>query len=363
MIRTDTREECTYWVSCLNKASQLTIEDLWDFSGNIEFGRGRYAAVYPARRKTKEYYATNCGEKETNGASESAKDKVETLVKYDCALKIIEKTEFWRRVVKGRERADTLVRETSVQAALTARCGGLGTFLQLRGLFETSENVVMELELLEGTDLFNHVSARGSLSENEAATIMRDVLLSLDAMNRVGVAHRDIKAANILMCDKAKDGVSIKVGDFGMSTFVAVDGLVRGRCGTPGFVAPEILLGGSGKGYSNEVDMFSAGVTLYVMLCGYEPFYGKDEKELIESNRRAKIEFPDDDWGRISNDARDLLLKMTHADPQQRISAKDALKHPWIGRCGDVDPSGPTESRRNALSASEVAEAGACIIS
>jgi calcium/calmodulin-dependent protein kinase I len=183
-------------------------------------------------------------------------------------------------------------------------------------------------------------------------------------MNRVGLAHRDIKPANVLMCKKAKDGVCIKVGDFGMSTFVAVDGLVRGRCGTPGFVAPEILEGGSRMGYSNEVDMFSAGVTLYVMLCGYEPFYGKDEKELIEANRRAKIEFPEDDWGRISNDARDLVLQMTQANPRQRINARDALKHPWISRLDEVDGSGPTEGKQqSALSANEVPQEGACIIS
>jgi len=362
LIRTDTREECTYFVKCLNKAAGLKIKDLWDFAGNIEFGRGRYAAVYPARRKIKENGATT-SDNEAEVPSEPTKTKEEALLKYNCALKIIEKSEFWRRVVKGQERADTLVRETSVQAALTAKCGKLGSFLQLRGLFETSENVVMELELLEGTDLFNHVSSKRMLSEHEAATILRDILISLDAMDHVGVAHRDIKAANILMCDRSEHGVSIKVGDFGMSTFVGHGGLVHGRCGTPGFVAPEILMSESRMGYGKQVDIFSAGVTLYVMLCGYEPFYGKDEKELIEANRRAKIDFPEDEWGRISNDARDLVLKMTQADPKQRISAKDALKHPWIGRLDESNGNGTFESKPNALSASDIPQDGACIIS
>jgi serine/threonine protein kinase len=352
MIRAETREECSYWIQCLNRAAQLRIEDLWDYEGDSEFGRGRYAAVYPARRKTEQYHTENM----EGGAAER---------KNDCALKIMDKAEFWRRVVKGRERADTLVRETSVQAALTAKCGKIGTFLQLRGFFETSETIVIELELLEGTDLFKHISSRGVLPEHEAAMILRDMLTSLDAMNRVGLAHRDIKPANVLMCDREKDGVSVKLGDFGMSAFVGVDGLVRGRCGTPGYAAPELLTSGSRVGYSNKVDVFSAGVTLYVMLCGYEPFYGETENDLIDSNKRAVIEFPEDDWGRISNDARDLVQQMTRVDPSKRISAKDALQHPWITRLDTTPDDEPTESRgRNvALTSADVPMEGACVIS
>jgi serine/threonine protein kinase len=361
MIRAETREECSYWIQCLNRAAQLRIEDLWDFEDGFELGQGRYASVYPARRKTEQYYVENAAVE--GGAAANTKAAV---ANNDCALKIIDKAEFWRRVVKGRERADTLVRETSVQGALTAKCGKLGTFLQLRGLFETSEHIVLELELLEGTDLFKHISSKGVLPEHEAAMILRDMLLSLEAMNRVGLAHRDIKPANVLMCDREKDGVSVKIGDFGMSTFVGVDGLVRGRCGTPGYAAPELLSSGSRVGYSNKVDVFSAGVTLYVMLCGYEPFYGETEHDLIDSNKLAVIKFPEDDWGRISNDARDLVQKMTRVSPSDRISAKDALQHPWINRLDSTsegnDPGG-SRGRNIALTAADVSQEGACVIS
>lgn len=370
MIRAETREECTYWIKCLNQAAQLRIEDLWDYEGDFEFGRGRYASVYPARRKTEKYHTENPDGTTKIQKSEKQTDKESALAKYDCALKIIDKAEFWRRVVKGRERADTLVRETATQAALTAKCGKIGSFLQLRGFFETSENIVIELELLEGTDLFKHISSKGVLPEHEAAMILRDMLTSLDAMNRVGLAHRDIKPANVLMCDREKDGVSVKVGDFGMSTFVGVDGLVRGRCGTPGYAAPELLTGGSRVAYTNAVDVFSAGVTLYVMLCGYEPFYGETEHDLIESNKRALIEFPEDDWGRISNDARDLVKKMTLADPRQRISAKDALRHPWITRLDEAVDDEPNNTGSKgqtttslALGSADLPKEGACVIS
>ena len=279
MIRVKSRQERDWWVTCLTSAAQLTIEDLYEFDKATKFGNGRYATVFPARKKCT-----------TNDSSPHQP--------HDCALKVIDKQEFWHRVQKGRERADTLVREVTVQATLSAKCGRLPTFLQIRGLFETCDYVVVELELLEGTDLFNYVSTNGVLKEDEAAHVVRDLLTSLDAMQRIGIAHRDVKPANILMCTKTRHGVSVKIGDYGMSTFVGVDGLVRGRCGTPGYVAPEILGAGMHGAYGNKIDVFSTGVTLYVMLCGYEPFYGESDAELIAANKEADVEFAESDWGK-----------------------------------------------------------------
>ena len=296
MVRVKNREDRDHWVNCLNDAAKLRVDDLWEFDPDFEFGRGRYAAVYPARRKNSDYFAKQ--QQNPSKIGDGQPDRSELLKRCDCALKVVDKNQFWRRVVKGRERADTLVREQAVQSTLTSKCGRVPTFLKLRGFFETSDQIVMELELLEGTDLFEYISSKGVLDEDEAALVIRDVLTSLEAMNRVGLAHRDIKPANVLMCCREKDGVSAKVGDFGMSTFVGVDGLIRGRCGTPGYVAPEILSAGCRAGYGNKVDVFSAGVTLYVMLCGYEPFYGESDKELVEANKQARIDFPESDWGK-----------------------------------------------------------------
>ena len=249
MIRVKNREDRDHWITCLNDAAQMRISDLYDYDERFDFGKGRYASVYPARRRTKLYYNSV----EPLVAEGEIPDKLALLERCDCALKVVDKNQFWRRVVKGRERADTLVRELSVQATLTSKHGRTTpTFLQIRGLFETSDKVVMELELLEGTDLFDYVSSKGVLAEEEAASIMRDVLKSLDAMNRAGLAHRDIKPANVLMCNKARDGVTARVGDFGMSTFVGVDGLVRGRCGKLVGVSCRALIG-TGRDESRPV--------------------------------------------------------------------------------------------------------------
>lgn len=313
LVRVKNKEDRDHWITCLNKAARLKISDMWDYKEDKPLGTGRYASIYPAQRRTP---TKSSAENDQNADT--------------CALKIIDKSEFWRLVLKGRERCDTIVRELAVQSTLTAKFGTQPTFLQIHGFFETSEKIVIELELLDGRDLFEYISSKGVLEEDEAGLIMRDVLVALNSMSRAGIAHRDIKPANILMAKQKEEGISVKVADFGMSSLVGVDGLVRGRCGSPGYVAPEILKAVAGEGYRNQVDIFSAGVTLYLMLCGYEPFYGETEKALLNANMTAHVDFPDSEWKKVSPEAKDLVKQMLKIDPKERISARDAIEHPWI---------------------------------
>lgn len=323
------------WRTCLNRAATLTVKDLFDYDELNILGNGQYAEVRAARRRTQ--HVSNATTMKEVKALENGSHS------YNCALKIFDKQAFWRLVVKGRERADTIVRETSVQATLVARCSQNSSVLRIRGFFETSEKVVLELELLDGIDLFKYIISMNTIPESEAALIMRDVLGCLDVMAKNGLAHRDVKPANILMCidhDKVQSGETaaernvasprVKIGDFGMAAFVGVDKQVRGRCGTPGYVAPEIFTAGVYGGYGNKVDVFSAGVTLYVMLCGYEPFYGETDEELKEANKASKFDFPIEEWGSVSAEAIDLVKKMMESDPAKRLDARHALQHPWF---------------------------------
>ena len=311
-MRVESRGEQDRWVSLLNAAAKMTIHDMYevnDTDDGHEFGRGRYAVVRPAKRRlrkrteTRHSHVTShenlnlvaSGESLNTLGKQSNNDISGLGFEYDCALKIIDKKEFWSRVKKGQERPDTLVREVAIQTTLTVQ-GSDAPLLRIGSIFETGEHLVVELELLEGTDLFQHISSYGVLDEVEAAHIMKDLFNCLTVMDQVGVCHRDIKPANLLMCNDKESGTRIKLADFGMASFVSVDNLVRGRCGTPGFVAPEILLTKVNGGYGNKVDVFSAGVTLYVMLAGYEPFFGESDEELITANRTGKVEFPHADW-------------------------------------------------------------------
>jgi serine/threonine protein kinase len=345
-------EERERWYYSLSDAARLKLEDLYEYDstglGDV-LGTGRFATVYPGRRRRKRDGGISSSEDNVKVASKAGSGILKkkpsftsfnnltvplTKDDYECALKVIDKHKFWDRVRKDQERADSIVREISVQAALLANGNIYPGFLRVKSFFETLDKVVLELELLDGTDLFRYISSKQNISEVEAAHIMYDILSCLDAMKTIGIAHRDIKPANILMANKGdQSGINVKLGDFGMATFVGKDNLVRGRCGTPGYVAPEILEAKKNGAYENTVDMFSAGVLLYILLCGYEPFsYAESEKELINENKKAKVEYPHADWSTVSIEGRDLVEKMLERDPSKRIEPKKALQHPWITR-------------------------------
>lgn len=352
LIRLASEEERDRWYYSLSDAARLKVEDLYEYDstglGEV-LGIGRFATVYPGRRRKKRDDGISNSENTVNVASKTGSGILKkkpsftsfnnlpvplTKEDYECALKVIDKHKFWDRVRKDQERADSIVREISVQAALLADDNTYPGFLKVKSFFETLDKVVLELELLDGTDLFHYISTKDNISEVEAAHIMYDILSCLDTMKTKGIAHRDIKPANILMASKVElSGINVKLGDFGMATFVGKDNLVRGRCGTPGYVAPEILEAKKNSGYENTVDMFSAGVLLYILLCGYEPFsYAESEKELINENKKARVEYPVADWSSVSIEGRDLVEKMLERDPLKRIEPKKALQHPWITR-------------------------------
>jgi len=333
LFRLKSVNERDEWLHCLTEATRLKIEDLYEYDRLSEpLGRGRFATIYAGRRRRekqsmplKHQEIANNGngilKKKPSFSSLLSHDINLTREECDSAIKIIEKDKFWDRVRKGKERGDSIVRETAVQAALL----GLNIypgFLRVKSFFETIDKVVLELELLQGIDLFRYVSSRGVLKELEAANMIYDILRCLDAMNKIGIAHRDIKPANILMANPEGKGVRVKLGDFGMATFVGPDNLVRGRCGTPGYVAPEIMAAGVNGGYENNVDMFSVGVIMYILLCGYEPFYGESEEELISENKAGKVDYPHDDWHHISVEGRDLVEKMLEKDPKKKNRAQ-----------------------------------------
>ena len=311
LIRLRSKIEEERWSWCLQEGAKLKIEDLFQYDSSEmgkELGRGRYASVRPARRQGRSNNKSSIHLQAFPGTDDGILKKKPSFSSFSnlsilsqedhkCALKIVDKKLFWKNVKQGNERADSLVRETCVQAALISQAREHRGFLRLKSFFETEEKVVLELELLEGTDLFQYIKKNIPLSEVVAAKIMSDILGCVAVMKDLGIAHRDLKPANILMANKSnRYGTRVSVGDFGNATFVGEDNLVRGRCGTVGYVAPEIFLAGKNSGYENKVDEFSAGVILYVLLCGYEPFYGETEKELIEENKRAAVEFPQEDW-------------------------------------------------------------------
>jgi calcium/calmodulin-dependent protein kinase I len=131
-------------------------------------------------------------------------------------------------------------------------------------------------------------------SEAEAKDAIRPIIDAINYCHQMNIIHRDIKPENLLYSDKEISNAIIKVSDFGLARFITPDGMASTTCGTPGYVAPEII---SQQPYSKECDYWSIGVVLYILLCGFPPFYDNDNMKLFEKIKLGKFDFPEQSWG------------------------------------------------------------------
>jgi calcium/calmodulin-dependent protein kinase I len=191
---------------------------------------------------------------------------------------------------------------------------------------ETERCVCFVLEFISGGPLLDKVVERGTFSENDARIALRPVLRTLSFMAKLGVVHRDIKPENMLV-DNFSDQWPVKLTDFGLSAKLQKNKPLYSVCGTPMFVAPEVI---KGRGYDCSCDMWSIGVTLYTILCGYPPFFEDDISHLISKIVKAEFSFPPREWDRVSEDAKDIVRKMLAVDPRDRVRPDGALAHPWF---------------------------------
>jgi len=192
--------------------------------------------------------------------------------------------------------------------------------------FETNECIFIVMEVMVGGELFDRIVEKEHYSESEAAKTIRPVVDAIRYSHGLRVAHRDIKPENLLLSSKDQNTV-IKVSDFGLAKYQIPKELMFTACGTPAYVAPEVLKGG---GYDLKVDCWSLGVLIYVMLCGFPPFYDEDNNKLFELIKIGNFDFPSPYWDEISSSAKDLISKLLICDPTKRLTADEALKHDWL---------------------------------
>ncbi|XP_053178384.1 calcium/calmodulin-dependent protein kinase type IV [Scomber japonicus] len=199
--------------------------------------------------------------------------------------------------------------------------------IQLKEIFETDTDIALVLELVTGGELFDRIVERGYYSERDAAHVIKQILEAVAYLHENGVVHRDLKPENLLYADLSLDA-PLKIADFGLSKIIDDQVTMKTVCGTPGYCAPEIL---RGNAYGPEVDMWSVGVILYILLCGFEPFFdARGDQYMYSRILNCDYEFVSPWWDEVSLNAKDLVSKLIVLDPQKRLSVLEALQHPWV---------------------------------
>jgi serine/threonine protein kinase len=201
---------------------------------------------------------------------------------------------------------------------------------------------------LSVTALFS-IIARGHYSEKDAANLMRDSLDALKYLHSLGVVHRDLKPENLLYASGEEGSEMydvIKLADFGLAKVVqgGNDHSMTTTCGTPGYVAPEVLE--QKGGYGPEVDVWSMGVILYILLCGFPPFYDENNAVLFQQIKKGDYSFPSPYWDDISDGAKDLVKKILQINPQTRLTIQQCLDHPWMSSASDTPLASQQEQLR-----------------
>jgi len=200
--------------------------------------------------------------------------------------------------------------------------------IKLKEIFETDSMLYIVTEVVTGGELFDRIVEKGSYSERDAAVLIGKLVLALEYLHGKNIVHRDLKPENLLLKSPQED-TEVKLADFGLSKVLGTEVMMQTACGTPGYVAPEILQT-SDTGYGKEVDMWSVGVITYILLCGFPPFYNENVAELFESIINADFDYPSDYWDHISDDAIDFIDNLLVADPAKRMTATSALQHSWL---------------------------------
>lgn len=241
------------------------------------------------------------------------------------AMKVIDKKKF--AISNASTRPDALLGEVDILKKLD-HPGCIG----IHEMFETEDTLYIVLELVTGGELFDRIVEQKKFSEPQARGYFLQMLNAIKYLHDKGIVHRDLKPENILL--KSRDSDIIKLSDFGLSRVLDSSSSLKTMCGTPQYVAPEVLTNGGGpdsKGYGKACDLWSLGVILYILLVGYPPFY-EDHRDhtLYEQIMGAEFDFPNHKWANVSMEAKDLVIKLLNADVTKRISVDAALAHPWM---------------------------------
>uniref|UniRef100_A0A8C5BJ64 non-specific serine/threonine protein kinase n=1 Tax=Gadus morhua TaxID=8049 RepID=A0A8C5BJ64_GADMO len=201
------------------------------------------------------------------------------------------------------------------------------SIIQLMEVDDTPTHLYLVMELVKGGDLFDAITSSTKYSERDSSAMVYNLSGAVQYLHHLNIVHRDIKPENLLVCEYPDGTKSLKLGDFGLAT--VVEGPLFTVCGTPTYVAPEII---AETGYGLKVDIWAEGVITYILLCGFPPFRSESniQEELFDQILKGKLEYPSPDWDNISLPAKMLISQMLQVNVDARYTAEEVLSHPWV---------------------------------
>uniref|UniRef100_A0A1B6E198 phosphorylase kinase n=1 Tax=Clastoptera arizonana TaxID=38151 RepID=A0A1B6E198_9HEMI len=201
--------------------------------------------------------------------------------------------------------------------------------IQLHDVFESSTFIFLVFELCKNGELFDYLTSVVTLSEKKTRYIMRQLFEALAHVHNYGIVHRDLKPENILL----DDAMNVKLTDFGFARMLKPNDSLHELCGTPGYLAPEVLKSNmfeNAPGYSHAVDMWACGVIMYTLLVGCPPFWHRKQMVMLRNIMDGKFSFTSPEWSDITEEPKDLIKKLLVVDPAKRFTVKEALAHPFF---------------------------------
>ncbi|WMV17172.1 hypothetical protein MTR67_010557 [Solanum verrucosum] len=242
----------------------------------------------------------------------------------EVAVKVIPKSKMTTAIA-----IEDVRREVKILRALT----GHSNLVKFYDSYEDHTNVYIVMELCEGGELLDRILSRGGkYSEDDAKTVMIQILKVVAFCHLQGVVHRDLKPENFLFTSK-EENAQLKAIDFGLSDFVKPDERLNDIVGSAYYVAPEVLH----RSYSTEADVWSIGVIAYILLCGSRPFWARTESGIFRSVLKADPSFEEQPWPTLSSEAKDFVKRLLNKDPRKRMTAAQALGHPWIKNSHNIE--------------------------
>nr|XP_045743364.1 serine/threonine-protein kinase Chk2 [Mirounga angustirostris] len=274
-------------------------------------------SVYPKELRDQYIMSKTLG----SGACGEVKLAFERKTCKKVAIKIISKRKF---AIGSETEAVNVLTKLSVTKRLSFPC-----IIKIKDFFD-AEDYYIVLELMEGGELFDRVVGNKRLKEATCKLYFYQMLLAVQYLHENGIIHRDLKPENVLLSSQKEDCL-IKITDFGQSKILGETSLMRTLCGTPTYLAPEVLNSFGTAGYNRAVDCWSLGVILFICLSGYPPFSEhKTQVSLKDQITSGKFNFISEVWAEVSEKALDLVKKLLIVDPKVRFTTEEALRHPWL---------------------------------